>query len=96
MGHCGGGLGPNSFGNGGIASVPANTDPERDILSALERWVEKGVAPDRLIGRGTVVGDSSKLMTRPLCPYPQVARYLGTGDTNDATSFACEAPTNSR
>jgi len=96
MGHCGGGLGPNSFGNGGIAPAPANTDPERDILSALERWVEKGVAPDRLIGRGTVVGDSSKVMTRPLCPYPQVARYMGTGDTNDATSFACEAPSNSR
>ena len=52
--------------------------------------------PDRLIGRGTVVGDSSKVMTRPLCPYPQVARYLGTGDTNAATSFVCEAPSNSR
>lgn len=48
MGHGGGGLGPNSFGKGGIAPVPANTDPERDILSVLERWVEKGVAPDRL------------------------------------------------
>ena len=96
MGHCGGGMGPNSFGNGGIAPVPANTDPERDILSALERWVEKGAAPDRLIGRGTVVGDSSKVMTRPLCPYPQAARYLGTGDTNNATSFVCSAPSNSR
>jgi hypothetical protein len=96
MGHCGGGLGPNSFGNAGIAPAPVNKDPERDILSALERWVEKGVAPDRLIGSGTVVGDSSKKMTRPLCPYPKVAQYQGAGDPHDATSFGCAAPGNSR
>jgi hypothetical protein len=35
------------------------------------------------------VGDTSKVLTRPLCPYPQVARYAGTGDPNDAASFAC-------
>jgi hypothetical protein len=32
------------------------------------------------------------VMTRPLCPYPQVAKYNGTGDPNDSASFACEAP----
>ena len=86
MGHCGGGIGPNTFANGG--------DPEHDILSALENWVEKGVAPGHLIGSGTVVGDPSKKMTRPLCPYPQVAQYKGRGDSNDAVSFACVEPAN--
>lgn len=89
MGHCGGGYGPNSFGNAG---TPASLDPEHDVLAALERWVEEGVAPERLIGTGKVVGDPSKKLTRPLCPYPQVARYKGTGDPNDAASFSCAAP----
>jgi feruloyl esterase len=91
MGHCGGGIGPNSFGNGGAA---VTNDPEHDVLSALERWVEKGAAPDRLIGSGTVVGDPSKKLTRPLCAYPAMTRYNGTGDPNDAASFACAAPRN--
>ncbi len=60
MGHCGGGIGPNTFANGG--------DPEHDILSALENWVEKGVAPGHLIGSGTVVGDPSKKMNTPPVP----------------------------
>ena len=93
MGHCGGGVGPNNFGNGGRAVI---TDPEHDIVSALERWVEKDVSPDHLIGSGTVVGDPSKQMTRPLCPYPQTAQYLGTGDANYASSFACRVPGNPR
>ncbi len=89
MGHCGGGVGPNNFGNGGRAVI---TDPEHDIVSALERWVEKGVSPDHLIGSGTVVGEAAKKLTRPLCPYPQTARYGGTGDPSDASSFACRLP----
>ena len=89
MGHCYGGLGANSFGNdrnrfGG--------DPERDLITALERWVEKGVAPERFIGTGTAVGDPARSMTRPLCAYPQVARYNGTGDPNQAASFTCAEP----
>jgi feruloyl esterase len=88
MSHCSGGLGPNSFGNAGPALI---MDPDHDVVSALERWVEKGVAPERIIGTGPVVGDPSKKLTRPLCPYPQVARYNGTGDPNDAGSFACAA-----
>ena len=90
MGHCGGGFGPVGFGNGG---GPASRDPEHDVLSALERWVEKGVAPDHLIGTGPVPGEPSKKLTRPLCAYPQVARYKGSGDTNDAANFTCAAAT---
>jgi hypothetical protein len=86
MGHCGGGIGPISFGNGG---GPASTEPARDIFAALEQWVEKGVAPNQLIGSGPVPTDTSKTLTRPLCPYPQVAQYKGTGDANNAANFVC-------
>jgi feruloyl esterase len=91
MAHCGGGAGANSFGNGGGGGA-AGRDPERDIFSALERWVERGVAPDRVIGSGRATDDPSKTLTRPLCPYPRVAHYRGSGDVNDAASFACAAP----
>ena len=88
MGHCGGGVGANSFGNG----ASTQTDADHDVVSALDRWVETGVAPDRIIATGTGVADAHKVLTRPLCPYPQVARYDGSGDPNVAASFACAAP----
>ena len=89
MGHCSGGIGPSSFGNG---FGPARTDAERDLLSALEAWVEKGEAPQKLVGTGTAVNDSQATLTRPLCPYPKVALYEGTGSTNDAGIFVCKTP----
>jgi feruloyl esterase len=89
MGHCFGGIGPNTFGNGGRSAASPTGDPDRDVLAALERWVERNVAPDRIIASGTQGGDASKPMTRPLCPYPQIARYKGTGDPYVAESFAC-------
>ena len=91
MAHCGGGAGANSFGNGGSGAATGR-DPERDIFSALERWVERGVAPERVVGTGRATDDPSKPLTRPLCPYPQVAQYRGSGDVNDAANFACAAP----
>ena len=91
MGHCGGGAGPNSFGNG-AGGAAASRDPERDIFTALERWVERGMAPDRIIGTGRAADDPSKPLTRPLCPYPQTAQYRGSGEVNDASNFACIAP----
>ena len=72
MGHCSGGEGPNTF----------------DMITALERWVEAGMAPEQItatITRPTAMLDRS----RPLCPYPQVAVYKGTGSTDDASNFAC-------
>ena len=89
MGHCAGGIGPNTFGNGGRSAASPTADPDRDVVAALERWVERGVAPDRIIASGTQGGDASKPMTRPLCPYPQTARYNGAGDPYVAESFTC-------
>ena len=94
MGHCALGAGPNHFGNPLQATDP--NDPERDVLAALDRWVETGIAPDHIIGQGSVPGDSSKKLTRPLCPYPQVARYKGQGDPYDAVNFECAVPGSSK
>lgn len=90
MGHCALGAGPNHFGNPLQATDP--NDPERDVLAAVDKWVETGVAPDHIIGQGPVPGDSSKKLTHPLCPYPQMARYKGQGDPNDAANFECTIP----
>jgi Tannase and feruloyl esterase len=89
MGHCNSGIGPNHFGNDGYTAGGLRGDPQRDVLAALEQWVEKGQAPERLIGTGTAVDEPSKTLTRPLCPYPLVVRYNGTGDPNQAASFSC-------
>jgi feruloyl esterase len=89
MQHCGGGPGPNSFGQG--ANTPPY-DPEHNIYSALERWVEQGVAPAQITAT-KYLDDANPTkgvkMTRPLCPYPEVARYKGQGDTNDVANFVC-------
>ncbi len=89
MQHCAGGPGPNSFGQLGN---PTPADPEHNIFSALEQWVEKGIAPERITAT-KYVNDSNPAggikMTRPLCPYPQISKYKGTGDTNDAANFVC-------
>jgi len=69
--HCGGGSGPDRF----------------DSLTALERWVEKGVTPVSLVAT-----KATSSISRPLCAYPQVAKYNGSGDTNAASSFSCSAP----
>jgi feruloyl esterase len=55
-----------------------------DTLTALEQWHEQGIAPDSMIARNPERG-----LERPLCPYPQVARYDGVGDSNRADSFEC-------
>ena len=74
MGHCSGGDGPTSF----------------DPIPAIEQWVERGAAPDRIVASRRVDGKVDR--TRPLCPYPQVAKYKGTGSTDDATNFVCTLP----
>jgi feruloyl esterase len=71
MAHCRGGAGTNEF----------------DAQKAIEAWVERGVAPDRI--EASHRENDAVTRTRPLCPYPQTAQYDGTGDTNDTTNFVC-------
>jgi feruloyl esterase len=72
--HCRGGPGPDDF----------------DALTALEQWVEKGVAPERIVAAHKSGGAVDR--TRPLCPYPKVAGYNGQGSTDEADSFTCRMP----
>ncbi|MEO5739539.1 MAG: tannase/feruloyl esterase family alpha/beta hydrolase, partial [Vicinamibacterales bacterium] len=58
-----------------------------DAVTALEQWVEKGVVPDKLMATHSTGGKVDR--TRPLCPYPQVARYKGAGSIDEAANFAC-------
>lgn len=58
-----------------------------DMLAALEAWVEQGRPPDRIVAARVTNGIME--LTRPLCPYPQVARYKGSGSTDDAANFLC-------
>jgi feruloyl esterase len=61
-----------------------------DSLAALDRWVEKGEAPAQIPASRTVNGAVNR--TRPLCPYPQVARYSGSGSIDEAANFVCKVP----
>ena len=90
--HCSGGPGPIAFGTSQPAPV-SQRDADHDALRALERWVESGTAPTQIIGTKYVDGDPAKgvAFQRPLCPYPEVARYRGSGEMNDAANFACVA-----
>ena len=74
MGHCAGGPGPDQF----------------DTLSALENWVENGIAPDSLRASKIINGEVTR--TRPLCVFPEVATYSGAGNTDIAENFYCAAP----
>jgi feruloyl esterase len=89
--HCGGGPGPNSFGQGLPQALPLSNAPEHDILSALERWVEEGVAPKRIVAVKYVNNQPAQgtARTRPLCAYPKTAVYKGTGSTDDEANFKC-------
>ncbi|MFN0121097.1 MAG: tannase/feruloyl esterase family alpha/beta hydrolase [Blastocatellia bacterium] len=84
--HCASGPGPDSFGQ--MVSA-AQSDPEHDLTLALERWVEQGIAPDKVIAGKRASAAAPPSRTRPLCPYPQVAKYKGSGSTDDAANFVC-------
>ncbi len=89
MGHCTGGPGPNAFGGLAQPAVPA--DPQHDVFSALEQWVEHGKAPTQIVATKYVQDDPKQgiAMQRPVCPYPQEAVYKGQGSTTDAANFKC-------
>ncbi len=89
MQHCAGGPGPDSFGQVGSLDF---VDATHSVDAALEQWVENGKAPGSIIASKFPENDHQHaVMTRPLCPYPQAAKYKGSGDPNDAVNFTCAA-----
>lgn len=92
MGHCSGGAGPNSFGQSSSGAVPL--EPKRDIFRALMAWSEKDTEPQEITATKFNNDDVAQgvLRTRPLCAYPRVARYKGSGSTDEATNFNCVSP----
>ncbi|HEX5431296.1 MAG TPA: tannase/feruloyl esterase family alpha/beta hydrolase [Bryobacteraceae bacterium] len=89
-------LGPNQsswmrlFMVPGMQHCQGGPGPDQfNKMGVIERWRESGKAPDQIVAYH-VTGNSVD-MSRPLCPYPQVAVYNGVGSTNDAASFSCKA-----
>jgi feruloyl esterase len=75
----------------GMAHCGGGAGPNTfDMVSALEQWVERGKAPDQVVASHSTNGVVDR--TRPLCPYPNVATYKGTGSTDEAANFVCKAP----
>jgi hypothetical protein len=90
MQHCGGGAGVTSFGSG----VPSG-DRFHDVDAALEAWVEQGQSPAEIIAtkyKSATDPTAGVVRTRPLCPYPSIASWKGSGSTDDAANFACVTP----
>ncbi len=72
----------------GMGHCGGGEGPNRfDMVGALEQWTEQGQAPARIIASSA---DGKR--TRPLCPYPQVAKYKGSGSTDNAANFTCARP----
>jgi feruloyl esterase len=75
----------------GMAHCGGGVGPDRhDAVTAVIDWVEKNKAPDQLIV--SKVTNGTVVRTRPLCPYPQVARHTGSGSIDEAANFRCVAP----
>jgi len=81
MDHCGIGTEASGIADTGI-----------DPLTALERWVEEGKAPEELPATKMAASGDQTLWRRPVCAYPKVTRYKGSGDASDPASFACAEP----
>jgi feruloyl esterase len=75
----------------GMAHCSGGVGPDRnDPMTAIINWVEKSKAPASITASRVV--NNQVVRTRPLCPYPQVARYSGQGSIDDAANFRCVAP----
>jgi hypothetical protein len=75
----------------GMAHCAGGVGPDQnDAVSAVIDWVEKGKAPESIVAKKILSGQVTR--SRPLCPYPQVARYKGQGSIDDAANFSCMAP----
>jgi feruloyl esterase len=91
VGHCGGSTGPSAVGGGMPEPPKAYRDADHHAVSAVIKWVEQGVAPEKLIAtRFDATGNPVR--SRPACPYPAEAVYNGSGDINNAANFSCKTP----
>jgi feruloyl esterase len=93
MVHCAEGPGATNFSTATRDSVPPLSDARHDMGVALREWVEKKQAPHEIVatrfeGPLATEGKGRVVFQRPLCPWPEVARYQG-GPTEKAESFAC-------
>ncbi|KAH7353369.1 Tannase/feruloyl esterase [Plectosphaerella cucumerina] len=90
MRHCFGGPGAAAIGNGGFEPVHS-LDPEENVLMAIVRWVEEGIAPESVVGTRFVNEDQSAGVDykRRHCKYPARNVFQGTGDVKDIDSWAC-------
>ena len=72
----------------GVAHCGGGVGPQpQNLFPTVVNWVENGVAPDTLLATKSLPGGVTE--SRPLCPYPAMAKYIGSGDTNDAANFVC-------
>jgi feruloyl esterase len=75
----------------GMAHCGGGNGPNlKDSVTAMIDWVEKDKAPASIVAHA--VEKERAVRSRPLCPYPQVARYSGHGSIDDAANFRCVAP----
>lgn len=75
----------------GMAHCSGGEGPDQfDKMDVIQQWVEQGKPPDQIIASQKISGEV--IRTRPLCPYPQVAEYKGSGELTDAANFACQNP----
>ncbi|GAO16881.1 hypothetical protein UVI_02012010 [Ustilaginoidea virens] len=91
LGHCAGGRGAGSIGN--TKSTVASLDPLRNVLFAMVKWVEQGVAPEVIRGTKHANGDASSraVAHRDHCKYPLRNVYNGHADAGDAASWKCQS-----
>lgn len=92
MEHCGGGPGANSFGQFGMETAKGS---KPGLFDSLQGWVEKGSPAEGVVATKYATGENGArktVMTRPLCAYPTVAKYKGSGDSSDAANFVCAKP----
>ena len=91
VGHCGGSTGPSAIGGGAPEPPAAYRTAETHAVSAVIKWVEQGVAPEKIVAsRFSTSG--ALLRQRPVCPYPAQAVYSGAGSIDDAANFSCKTP----
>jgi feruloyl esterase len=63
---------------------------EFDAVGAMVNWLQQGKAPDQILAKHSTAGKVDR--SRPLCAYPKVAKYKGSGSIDDAANFTCVAP----